>query len=120
VERLPGGAAGAGDARTKQVSVSIKSGKVYVGFITSNFDPAYERKYIRFLPTSSGYRNSPDQKVVFNTNYAHVYQKIIEENNAFLLGGVDDFQIIVPVSEISSANLFDPSAYERFQTSAAA
>jgi hypothetical protein len=100
---------------TRQVSVSTRSSKVYIGFVTSNFDPAYERKFIRLLPTSSGYRDSDTQELVLTTDYAKVYQQIIQQNNAFLLGGVEDFQIVIPVAEIASANLFDPSAYQRFQ-----
>jgi len=100
---------------TKQVSVSVKSRKVYVGFVTSNFDPAYERKFIRILPTSSGYRDENTQELVLTTDYAKVYQQIIQEDNAFLLGGVEDFLIVIPVAEISSANLFDPAAYQKFQ-----
>lgn len=32
----------------------MKSGKVYVGFVTSNVDPAYDRKYVKILPITSG------------------------------------------------------------------
>lgn len=103
---------------TKQLSVSTKLGKVYVGFVTNNFDPAYERKFIRILPMSSGYRDGSTQELVLTTDYAKVYQQIIQQDNAFLLRGVEDFEIVVPVAEIASANLFDPEAYERFQQAA--
>lgn len=104
---------------TKQLSVTMKSGKVYIGFVTSNFNPAYDRKYITILPMSSGYREPPTQELVINTDYAGVYQEIIRDHNEFLIGGADDFQITLPVSEIASANLFDPEAYTRFQKAAA-
>lgn len=103
---------------TKQVSVTVKTGKVYVGFVTSNFDPAYERKYIRILPMSSGYRD-PTQQMVLTTDYAKVYAQIIRQDPKLQTVGVDDFQIVIPVAEIASANLFDPAAYEQFQAHSA-
>src|SRR5215213_7184076 len=35
---------------TRQVSVTLSNGKVYVGFVVRTFDPAYDRKYIVILP----------------------------------------------------------------------
>lgn len=102
--------------QTKQLSVTMKNGKVYIGFVTSNFNPAYDRKYITILPMGSGYRDPTTQVLTINTDYAAVYQQIIRANNEFVISGVDDFMITLPVSEIISANLFDPDAYERFQT----
>jgi hypothetical protein len=101
---------------TKQVSISIDSGKVYIGFVTGNFDPSYDRKYIRLLPMSSGYRHANDHKVVLNTDYARVYQQMIQQDNAFLLNGAEQFEIVIPVTAIVSANLFDPDAYDKFQS----
>jgi hypothetical protein len=40
--------------QTRQVSVTLKNGKVYVGFVVRTFDPAYDRRYIVVLPTMSG------------------------------------------------------------------
>lgn len=101
--------------QTKQISVTMKNGKVYIGFVTSNFNPAYDRKYITILPMGSGFRDPTTQVVTINTDYAAVYQQIIRDNNEFLIRGVDDFLITLPVAEIISANLFDPDAYQRFQ-----
>jgi hypothetical protein len=100
---------------TKQISVTMKHGKVYIGFVTSNFDPAYDRKYIAVLPMASGYREPSTHKMCINTYYAAVYQAIISEKNEFLIKGVEDFQITLPIAEIASVNLFDPEAYEQFQ-----
>lgn len=98
----------------KQVSITIKSGKVYVGYITRNFDPAFERKYVTVLPMASGFRDPDTQELILTTDYARVYQQMILEDNAFLLRGADDFHIVIPVSEIQSANIFDPFAYQLF------
>ena len=87
---------------------------VYVGFIVRTFDPAYDRKYIVILPTMSGYRTETTHQVVFNTDYTRVYQVLMEEDESRLVRGVNDFQVVIPVAEVLSANLFDWEAYERF------
>jgi hypothetical protein len=43
-----------------------------------------------------------------------VYQALIAEDESRLVRGVEDFQVVVPVSEVVSANLFDWEAYQRF------
>lgn len=105
---------------TRQVSVSVKSCKVYVGFVISNFDPAFDRRFVRILPMSSGYRDPETLEVALTTDYARVYQHMMQQNNAFLVSGVEDFEIVIPVAEISSANLFNPAAFATFQRLAAA
>lgn len=99
---------------TKQVSVTLKSGKVYVGFVTSNIDPSYDRKYLQILPISSGYRHPETQEVSFTTDYAEVYAQMVHQDNAFVVSGARDFLQVLPVLEITAASFFDPDAYSRF------
>jgi hypothetical protein len=103
---------------TRQVSLTLKNGKVYVGFVVQSFDPAYDRKYIIVLPTMSGYRDGSTHKINFNTDYTRVYQALLADEPARLVQGVDDFQTVVAASEVISANLFDWTAYARFNTPA--
>src|SRR4051812_41091989 len=98
----------------RQVSITLNNGKVYVGFVLRTFDPAYDRKYIVILPTMSGYRAETTHQLTFNTDYTRVYQALMEEDESRLVRGVNDFQIVVPVSQVVSANLFDWEAYQRF------
>jgi len=97
-----------------QISVSAKNEKMYIGLVTDNFDPAYERRYIRILPLSSGYRKPDTRELVLTTDYATVYDLMVRENPAFVADGAGIFQVVIPVSEIASASLFDPAVYERF------
>jgi hypothetical protein len=99
---------------TRQVSITLHSGKVYVGFVVRTFNPAYDRKYIVILPTMSGYRTATTRQLIFDTDYTRVYQALMEEDESRLVRGVNDFQIVVPVSQVVSANLFDWEAYQRF------
>jgi hypothetical protein len=99
---------------TRHVSVTLKNGKVYVGFVVRAFDPAYDRKYIVMLPTVSGYRREDTHELRFTTDYTRVYQELMEEDESLLVRGVEDFQLVIPVAEVLSANLFDPDIYRRF------
>lgn len=103
----------------RQVSVTLKNRKVYVGFVVQSFDPSYDRKYVLLLPTMSGYRRSEEQTLVLTTDYTSVYQQLIAADETRLVEGVDDFQIVLPVSEIQSASLFDPTAYQLFNPTTA-
>lgn len=99
---------------TRQVAITLKGRKIYVGFIVRVFDPAYERKYISILPVVSGYRDEEKLNVVFDTDYANTYQEMIAREASRIINGVEDFQVILPVAEIQSASLFDWDAYYIF------
>ena len=62
----------------------------------------------------SGYRAETNHQIIFTTDYTRVYQVLMEEDESRLVRGVNDFQVVIPVSEVLSANLFDWEAYERF------
>jgi hypothetical protein len=98
----------------KLVSVTLKNRKVYVGLVTRTVDPLYDRKYIQFLPIKSGYRDSATLGLMLVVDYAAVYAKIIQRELPVVVGGIQDFEIVIPVSEIQSVNLFDPAAYSQF------
>ena len=99
---------------TKLVSVTLRSRKVYIGLVTRTIAPMYDRKYIQLLPIKSGYRDSTTFKLNLAVDYAAVYAKIIRQELEIVKAGVTDFEIVVPVSEIQSINLFDPTAYSEF------
>ena len=103
---------------TKQVAITLKNGKVYVGFVVQTFDPAYDRKYLLLLPTMSGFRAQTTHMLQFTTDYTRVYQELIEEDESRLVRGVDDFQVVIPVAEVLSATLFDWVAYQHFNSPA--
>ncbi len=41
----------------KTVAVTMKNGKIYIGFVIHLFNPALPTNFIQILPTKSGYRN---------------------------------------------------------------
>jgi hypothetical protein len=117
--------------RTLPVAVTLKNGKFYIGFVLQNFDPAYERKYVRLLPTDSGYRDPTTHKVNFTTKYSPVLEAVARkldeaETRARAAKPLptaeldqllepEDFQIVLPVSEIQSTVLWDWDSYELFR-----
>jgi len=98
----------------RQISITLKSGKVYIGFVLENFDPAYDRKYVTILPTASGYRSEADQGLVLTTPYSDVYLRIMESERKDI--SISHFRVVIPVAEVQSANLFDWDAYDEFQS----
>jgi hypothetical protein len=101
--------------RTKPVSVTLKSGKTYIGFVVTNFNPSFDRRFISLLPLQSGYRNE-QHELVINTDYARVYEWITQQGRSEteLDELMKDFIIVLPVGEIQSVNLFDRDAYRLF------
>ena len=103
-------------AENRQISLTLKSGKVYIGFALENFNPAFDRKYITLLPATSGYRDPVDHTIVFTTFYTDVYQSLAAAQRTDLKPS--DFTIIIPVGEVQSASLFDWYAYDAFNSDA--
>lgn len=101
---------------TRQIMVTLKNGKVYIGFVLQPFNPEFDRKYIFILPTVSGYRDKETHVMEPTTEYISVYNQLIKEENERLVNGVDDFRILMPITEIISAHLFDSQAYEKFNS----
>ena len=62
--------------RSRSVMITLKSGKVYVGFVASSVIPGSDQKNIQILPTISGYREKDKHRVNFTTYYARAYAEI--------------------------------------------
>ncbi len=106
--------------KTEQLSISLASGKVYVGFVTSAVDASFDRKHMKLLPTVSGYRDPHTRELVITHEYAEVYEQLMEDDRAELIAHADDFQVVIPIGEIVTASRFDPDVYEMFQRTSAA
>ncbi|MEP7337655.1 MAG: hypothetical protein ABI977_07900 [Acidobacteriota bacterium] len=129
-------------AKGRMVSVTVKSGKVYIGVITSNFNPAYDLNSLSLLPAFSGYRDNDQKEVHLMRDYTTAYQDIRTELQAKLqqslpqirlnhpklsdaeLGKLvrekleaedrfENFEITIPISEVQTVNIFDVDVYEK-------
>jgi len=100
--------------QNRQVALTLERGKVYVGFVVALFDPSYDRRFVTILPTLSGYRNSETHELRFTTDYTAVYQQLIADEQERIVTGVEDFEVVLPVSKVISAANFDPTLFGRF------
>jgi hypothetical protein len=92
--------------REMPISVTLKTRKVYIGYVVTTPNLKVTQQYIHVLPLVSGYRDSATLELRLTADYAKVY--------ATGKVNVDDFSITIPLAGIDSANLFDSDAYELF------
>lgn len=112
LELLIDEAMGSGPGDLRPIEISLESRKVYVGFILMANVPLQERRSLAIIPILSGYRHNEHLGVVFTHNYASTLE--IETDK---LAELENLQVVVPVSTIRSARLFDLDLYRRFAAS---
>jgi hypothetical protein len=98
----------------KAVLITLKSGKVYVGQVITNFNPAYEMQSVKISPILSGYRDSDDQTVIFNIDYTDLLSMIDSNDPSVSEKDMGDLGIVIPLDEITSACIFSLPMYKRF------
>jgi hypothetical protein len=102
---------------SKPIIVTLQSGKVYVGQVICNFNPAYDVQSVKISTIMSGYRKSDDQTVIFNTNYGTVLKAARArdiKDPEVTKQDVKDLGTVIPISEIQSAGIFSLPMYTRF------
>lgn len=82
----------------KTVAVTLKSGKVYVGFVIHTINPALPTRYIRLLPTKSGYRDEKNKWFQFTTFYSKALNKVDIDYDA-KLDQLDDAELQLKKAE---------------------
>jgi len=102
-------------ARAMPVALTMENAKVYVGFVVKTYEPRLARKHLRILPLMSGYR-AESGKVNFTTFYDSAYKKINVWPNGVDGLSLEDFELVLPIDKVQSANLFDVETYNQFQT----
>lgn len=85
------------------VSVTLKNEKVYIGWPVWTPEPSGETRDLAILPAFSGYRDPRTKQLTLSTQYLPIYDRILE---GALEMGADDFQIVLPLEEIRTANFF--------------
>ena len=100
----------------KLVEISLRSGKSYIGFALESGITRQGESDIALIPTASGYRNKDTQELEITNHYAPVVQESLQSSSIAPDLVLRDFQVVLPMSEIISARVFDPEVYERFQS----
>jgi hypothetical protein len=94
------------------ILLTIKSGKVYVGTISTNFNPSNDVQSIKIVPILSGYRDPKDQTVTFTTDYYSALTEI-HEQQPIGRDQVSGVGTVVPFNEIRSVSIFSLAFYKR-------
>jgi hypothetical protein len=124
------------------VAVTLKSGKVYIGRISTPFDPAFGMQAIDLVLLRSGHRNKDTQRLTMDVDYEKTHAAIlagIEERILYQLEreleenpsaswqeawdsasrkvneepAVANYLIAMPVSEVQSVQIFDLDIYDQ-------
>ncbi len=95
-----------------QLEISLKSNKCYIGYvIQSPVQTPYAHHgtaCTTILPTASGYRQSETRELILTTWYSDFLASNLEDQN------MDDFAIVIPMSEVISARVFNFEIYEKY------
>ncbi len=94
--------------RVLPVELSLHSGKSYVGYAIKSRLATQSEVDIVLVPIASGYRKKETQELEITTHYSSIILEFDKKD-------FTDFRIVIPMSEIVSARLFDQDVYERFQ-----
>jgi hypothetical protein len=88
------------------VSISLDNGKFYVGLVAAapNLEP--HDTFLSITPFYSGYRDKETHRLMFTVDYLKVYDKHALDP--------EDCRVVVPMSSIRMASLFDQAAYPAF------
>jgi hypothetical protein len=92
----------------KPLLLTLRSRKVYVGFVTY-FENRTTGTWIGILPVLSGYRDSETLRVSFTDDYRGVLKKI---QGGEIDVSPSDLEIAILADEVVSANIFDTRMYE--------
>ena len=135
------------------ISITLTSGKVYIGLVTHKINPAIPTQNISLLPLQSGYREEVTKEMVLTTNYSNAYLQLeadiesavnnlnaLESQRAEILQNdssqttteidfqiktkraeieklentANSFQLVMPVSQIASINLYIASVHKTY------
>lgn len=95
------------------VSVTLANEKVYIGWPVWTPEPRGETRDLAVLPAFSGFRDPHTKRLTISTEYLPIYDRI---RDGTLDLAADDFQVVIPLDEIRTANLFsldlDQSLFE--------
>ena len=95
----------------KLVEISLRSGKSYIGLARESGITSQGESDIALIPVASGYRDKDTQELKITTDYARVIQESLKESPETSNLVYTDFQVVIPMSEVISARIFDFRVY---------
>ena len=101
--------------RRKLIELSLKNGKVYIGFAFRSRMIRRDESDVALIPLASGYRNQETHELTITTNYAPAINEYLDSDQEISDLIREDFRVVISASEIVSARIFSPEIYQRFQ-----
>ena len=91
----------------KLVALTLDNRKVYIGVVSAapNLEP--HDGFISIVPFLSGYRETAGLKLVLSVDYVSLY--------ASKQAQPSDLRVVIPISSVRMASLFDPDIHEKFE-----
>ena len=71
---------------------------------------------MKIFPVRSGYRDPKKKTLEFTTDYSAVLDMILKDDKAVADVDLSDFEIVIPLREIESMTIFDPTVYSLFSS----
>ncbi len=68
--------------RGREISVTLRSEKVYVGYLDALFNPSYDVNYIEPSLTHSGYRTETEKRLVLTNDYREKTEEVYTQRLA--------------------------------------
>lgn len=94
---------------------TLSTNKVYVGVVNTLQSTSNQRKYVAITPFISGYRDKDTSDFVITTNYYHIIAPFLKDSSVLINGlTLEDFDIVIPIDNISYCHLFDQRTYLNF------
>ena len=92
------------------IEISLRNRKTYVGVVLKCPAERVGEPAVELIPTHSGYRDEDTLELNLGTNYRFVIDEYLNEDWT-----PEDFRIVIPFSDITSARPFDFEVFESFE-----
>jgi len=93
----------------KPVSITLSTGKVYIGMVSRSFFSPVENRSFTIVPLYSGYRSKNSQELIITNEYVKIFKLFEGTEHEYK---IDDFVLAVSLSSIISVNIFDEDTYQ--------
>ena len=101
--------------RERQViELSLRSRKTYIGYADETGIGRNADTDVILLPLLSGYRNKDTLALCLDTNYSPIIEEYMQTAST---ATPPDLTVVIPLTEVVTARLFDISLYRAFQQS---
>ena len=91
------------------VEVSLRTNKSYIGLVIERKIGERDGSDVALLPFASGYRDKNTRELKITTRYSPVVERLLKSES----DEAKNLRIVIPLSEIVSARLFDTELYEK-------